>query len=124
MASPRPRLPGRGIDWDFFVDDYDRIRDKIEAVFPQLFADFNKRIRHPGGLHLTIHRASEFGTRLRDAQIFLVFDGLNEDPAAAVANKVLRLATLRSHDQYNTTIYSLDDRYRGVFDGRSGCFHA
>src|SRR5215469_5940548 len=46
-------LPDCGIDWDYFVDDYNRIRDKIEEVFPQLFADFNERIRHPGGFHLT-----------------------------------------------------------------------
>ena len=47
-------LPDCGIDWDFFVADYNRIRDKIEEVFPDLFADFNNRIRQPGGFHLTI----------------------------------------------------------------------
>jgi anaerobic selenocysteine-containing dehydrogenase len=63
-------LPKSGIDWDFFVEDYDRIRDKIEAVFPRLFANFNKRIRRPGGSILQFHRAIGVGTRLRDAQIF------------------------------------------------------
>ena len=115
-------LPASGVDWDFFVDDYDRIRDKIEAVFPQLFADFNKRIRHPGGFHLTIPPRERIWNTSTGRANFLVFDGLNEDPAAAVAKKVLRLATLRSHDQYNTTIYSLNDRYRGVFDGRMVVF--
>jgi len=47
-------LPDCGIDWDSFAADYNRIRDKIEAVFPDLFADFNTRIRQPGGFHLTI----------------------------------------------------------------------
>jgi molybdopterin-dependent oxidoreductase alpha subunit len=47
-------LPDCGIDWDFFAADYDRIRDKIEEVFPDLFADFNKRIRYRGGFHLTV----------------------------------------------------------------------
>ena len=115
-------LPASGIDWDFFVDDYDRIRDKIEAVFPRLFADFNKRIRHPGGFHLTIPPRERIWNTSTGRANFLVFDGLSEDPAAAVAKKVLRLATLRSHDQYNTTIYSLNDRYRGVFDGRMVVF--
>jgi anaerobic selenocysteine-containing dehydrogenase len=46
-------LPSDIIDWDYFVADYDRIRDKIEEVFPDLFAEFNKRIRRPGGFHLT-----------------------------------------------------------------------
>jgi anaerobic selenocysteine-containing dehydrogenase len=52
---------------------------------------------------------------------FMVFPGLGEDPDI-VDPGMLRLATLRSHDQYNTTIYSLDDRYRGVFGGRMVVF--
>ena len=115
-------LPASGVNWDFFVDDYDRIRDKIEAVFPRLFADFNQRIRHPGGFHLTIPPRERIWNTSTGRANFLIFDGLNEDPAAAVAKKILRLATLRSHDQYNTTIYSLNDRYRGVFDGRMVVF--
>ena len=47
-------LRDRGIDWDSYVADYDRIRDKIEAVFPELFAHFNNLIRRPGGFHRTI----------------------------------------------------------------------
>src|ERR1700724_377202 len=47
-------LPDFGIDWDFYAADYNRIRDKIEEVFPELFVDFNARIRQPGGFHLTI----------------------------------------------------------------------
>ena len=114
-------LPASGIDWDFFVDDYDRIRDKIEAVFPRLFADFNQRIRQPGGFHLTIPPRERTWNTTTGRANFLIFDGLSEDPTVADA-KVLRLTTLRSHDQYNTTIYSLDDRYRGVFGGRMVVF--
>src|ERR1700757_1103105 len=66
-------LPRSGIDWDFFVADYDRIRDKIEAVFPALFADFSKRIREPGGFHLPIPpRERIWNTPTRRAN-FLVF---------------------------------------------------
>ena len=114
-------LPASGIDWDFFVDDYDRIRDKIEAVFPRLFADFNQRIRQPGGFHLTIPPRERTWNTTTGRANFLIFDGLSEDPTVADA-KVLRPTTLRSHDQYNTTIYSLDDRYRGVFGGRMVVF--
>ena len=114
-------LPASGIDWDFFVDDYDRIRDKIEAVFPRLFADFNQRIRQPGGFHLTIPPRERTWNTTTGRANFLIFDGLSEDPTVTDA-KVLRLTTLRSHDQYNTTIYSLDDRYRGVFGGRMVVF--
>jgi molybdopterin-dependent oxidoreductase alpha subunit len=114
-------LPASGIDWDFFVDDYDRIRDKIEAVFPGLFADFNKRIRQPGGFHLSIPPRERIWNTSTGRANFLVFDGLTEDPMDA-DGKLLRLTTMRSHDQYNTTIYSLNDRYRGVFGGRMVAF--
>jgi anaerobic selenocysteine-containing dehydrogenase len=114
-------LPQSGIDWDFYVEDYDRIRDKIEAVFPQLFAGFNKRIRQPGGFHLTIPPRERIWNTSTGRANFLVFNGLNEDPAITATN-ALRLTTLRSHDQYNTTIYGLNDRYRGVFGGRMVAF--
>ena len=117
----RATLPDSGIDWTAFEDDYSLIRDKVEAVFPSLFHDFNQRIRQPGGFHLTIPpRDRVWNTPTRRAN-FLVFAGVSEDPP--VKNEaMLRLATLRSHDQYNTTIYGLDDRYRGVFGGRTVVF--
>jgi formate dehydrogenase major subunit len=114
-------LPDCGIDWDSFVADYNRIRDKIEEVFPDLFADFNKRIRQPGGFHLTIPPRQRVWNTATGRANFLVFPGVDEDPPVTDP-AMLRLATLRSHDQYNTTIYSLDDRYRGVFGGRMVVF--
>ncbi|MBV8576966.1 MAG: formate dehydrogenase, partial [Acetobacteraceae bacterium] len=114
-------LPDCGIDWDYFVDDYNRIRDKIEEVFPQLFAGFNERIRRPGGFHLTIPPRERMWNTPTGRANFIVFPGVSEDePVKDPA--MLRLATLRSHDQYNTTIYTLDDRYRGVFGGRMVVF--
>jgi molybdopterin-dependent oxidoreductase alpha subunit len=114
-------LPDCGIDWDFFVADYNRIRDKIEEVFPQLFADFNERVRRPGGFHLTTPPRQRVWETATGRANFLVFPGVDEDrPVSDPA--MLRLATLRSHDQYNTTIYTLDDRYRGVFGGRMVVF--
>jgi molybdopterin-dependent oxidoreductase alpha subunit len=109
-----------GIDWDGLVADYDRIRGKIEIVFPD-FKDFNARIRVPGGFLLNVpasHR--EWRTANKKAN-FLVMEGLCEDPRAREAD-VLTLTTLRAHDQYNTTIYGLNDRYRGVFGRRDVLF--
>jgi formate dehydrogenase major subunit len=86
-----------------------------------LFSDFNRRIRQPGGFHLpTPPRDLVWNTPTGRAN-FLVFEGVAEDPHVDNAS-VLRLATLRSHNQYNTTIYGLDDRYRGVFGGRMVVF--
>jgi molybdopterin-dependent oxidoreductase alpha subunit len=114
-------LPDSGIDWDFFAADYNRIRDKIEEVFPALFAHFNERIRRPGGFHLANPPRQRVWNTATGRANFLIFPGIDENPP--VPNpEMLRLATLRSHDQYNTTIYSLDDRYRGVFGGRMVAF--
>ena len=114
-------LPDCGIDWDFYAADYNRIRDKIEAIFPDLFADFNQRISHPGGFHLTNPPRQRVWNTVTGRANFMVFPGVEEDRSASDP-AMLRLATLRSHDQYNTTIYSLDDRYRGVFGGRMVVF--
>jgi formate dehydrogenase major subunit len=114
-------LPDSGIGWDALKGNYDLIRDKIEAVYPVLFRDFNARIRQPGGFHLDIGpRDLIWDTPNRRAN-FLVAEGLAEDAQTIEANALL-LTTIRSHDQYNTTIYSLNDRYRGVFGGRMVVF--
>jgi molybdopterin-dependent oxidoreductase alpha subunit len=117
----RTTIPNSGIDWPAFEDDYKLIRDKIEAVFPDLFRDFNQRIRQPGGFHLTIPPRSRQWKTPSGRANFLVFEGIEEVPPVNNA-AILRLATIRSHDQYNTTIYSLNDRYRGVFGGRMVVF--
>jgi len=117
----RATIPQSGIDWDALEGNYDLIRDKIEAVYPQLFKDFNARIRQPGGFHLYIGPQERIWDTPAGRANFLVAKGLTEDPPVAAANALL-LTTIRSHDQYNTTIYSLDDRYRGVFGGRMVVF--
>jgi molybdopterin-dependent oxidoreductase alpha subunit len=109
------------IDWSGFEENYDLIRDRIEDVFPSLFGDFNRRIRQPGGFHLTTPPRDRVWNTPTGRANFLVFEGVAEDPPVDDAS-VLRLATLRSHNQYNTTIYGLDDRYRGVFGGRMVVF--
>jgi molybdopterin-dependent oxidoreductase alpha subunit len=113
-------LPDSRVPWMDMVMDYDRIRDGIEAVFPD-FHDFNERIRVPGGFRLPLPPTERiWNTPTRRAQ-FIPLHGVQEDPALA-DHSVLKLATIRSHDQYNTTIYGMDDRYRGVFGRRDVVF--
>lgn len=113
-------LPNTKVQWREMVADYSRIRDKIEAVFPG-FEDFNERVSSPGGFRLPVPAAQrEWKTKSGKAQ-FLVAPGLEEDPRCDKPG-ALTLATLRSHDQYNTTIYSLNDRYRGISGRRDIVF--
>jgi formate dehydrogenase major subunit len=117
----RATLPKSWIDWDALEGNYDLIRDKIEAVFPKLFADFNARIRVPGGFHLYNGPRERVWKTASGRANFLVCAGVEEDPAVPDPAALL-LTTIRSHEQYNTTIYTLDDRYRGVFGGRMVVF--
>ncbi|HEL4237342.1 TPA: FdhF/YdeP family oxidoreductase [Stenotrophomonas maltophilia] len=110
-------LPDSRVDWAACMYDYDHVRDLIAAVYPEIYTGFNERIQAKHGFHLDIPpRRREWPTPNGKANI-LVFPGLEvndvvEDPT------MLRLATVRSHDQYNTTIYSYNDRYRGVYNDR------
>ena len=114
----RATLPESKVDWAGMVDDYDRIRDGIASVFPA-FVDYNARVRVPGGFHLE-NAAAERRWKTADGKAhFLLAPGLDEDPFAA---DLMRLTTVRSHDQYNTTIYGLDDRYRGIHGRRDVVF--
>ncbi|AEM86444.1 FdhF/YdeP family oxidoreductase [Streptomyces violaceusniger] len=100
--------------WEEFEKDYARIRDRIAAVIPG-FEDFNTRVSDPSGFALP-HAP-------RDSRSFPTTTGKANFTAAPVEYPTapegrLLLQTLRSHDQYNTTIYGLDDRYRGIKNGR------
>lgn len=106
--------PGSATPWEEFEKDYATIRDRVSRVVPG-FEDFNARIAHPGGFTLP-HPP-------RDERRFPTATGRANFTAAPVEfpelpEGRLLLQTLRSHDQYNTTIYGLDDRYRGVKGGR------
>ena len=112
-------LPHTRVDWDALVANYDRIREKIQIVYPD-FADFNQRVRQPGGFRLYIAASERKWATPSGKANFLVARGLDEDPALPA--KHLKLTTIRSHDQYNTTIYSLNDRYRGITGRRDVVF--
>ncbi|MFJ4698648.1 FdhF/YdeP family oxidoreductase [Streptomyces sp. NPDC088768] len=106
--------PASPLPWEEFAADYGRVRDRIARVVPG-FEDFNARVARPGGFALP-HAP-------RDERRFPTATGKANFTAAPVeyprppAGRLL-LQTLRSHDQYNTTIYGLDDRYRGITNGR------
>jgi len=101
------------IDWDALCDDYDRIRDLVARVVPGC-ERYNERVREPGGFVLrNAAREREWKTDAGKAR-FVV----HALPAHDLAPGQLLMMTVRSHDQYNTTVYGDDDRYRGVRGGR------
>lgn len=104
-------LPDSGIDWAGLVADYDRIREEISRVV-EGFEDFNRRVRVPGGFHLR-NAARERDWRGIGGRAHFIAH-LPDAPPPAAADGLLTLTTVRSHDQYNTTVYGLRDRYRGV----------
>ncbi len=108
------------VPWEDLVADYDQIREAIEAVFP-IFQAYNARIRQPGGFHLTSPARERIWATPSGRANFLVMRGFDEDPTDKDP-QVLWLTTMRSHDQYNTTLYSRSDRYRGVFGQRDVVF--
>jgi molybdopterin-dependent oxidoreductase alpha subunit len=130
-ASPRllsePVIVGRlakatlgersSVAWDDLTGDYDRIRVKIERVVPG-FEDYNTRVRQPGGFYLPN------GARER---VFKTDNGkakftVHEFPDLKIDDGQFLMMTIRSHDQFNTSVYSGNDRYRGIKHGRRVVF--
>ena len=106
------------VDWRGLQHDYGRIRDHISRVVPG-FEDFNANIERPGGFALP--------NGPRDSRTFDTSDGraqftVNELEVLRPRENELILQTVRSHDQFNTTIYGMDDRYRGIKAGRRVVF--
>ena len=105
------------MEWQGQVDDYDRIREHIEHVVPG-FTQYNRRVREPGGFYLPNGpREGTFPTKSGRAHFTV-----HQIPDHKLGPGQLMLTTLRSHDQFNTTIYGDNDRYRGVFGGRRVVF--
>jgi molybdopterin-dependent oxidoreductase alpha subunit len=113
-------LPRSAVRWGWLVEDYDRIRELI-ATCIEGFEDYNQRIRQPGGFRLPNAASKREWRTATGRATFLVDDSpIGVAPFAGA----LRLTTIRSHDQYNTTIYGYDDRYRGVRGRRDVLFVA
>jgi len=104
-------------DWSGLVADYDRIREHIEHVVPG-FAQYNRRVRDPGGFYLPNGpREGKFTTSSGKAHFTV-----HAIPRHDLHPGELLLTTIRSHDQFNTTIYGENDRYRGIANGRRVLF--
>jgi anaerobic selenocysteine-containing dehydrogenase len=113
------------VDWLAHAGDYTKIRDAIEQTI-EGFDQYNERIQHPGGFHLRVaSRERDWKTDTGKAN-FMVHAVQQDTPIARAkaqhGERLMTLMTTRSHDQYNTTIYALDDRYRGVFGQRRVIF--
>ncbi len=105
------------VDWLGLIENYDRIRQHIEHVIPG-FAQYNRRVREPGGFYLPNGpREGKFTTPSGKAQFTV-----HPIPHHELFEGELLLTTIRSHDQFNTTIYGENDRYRGIKNGRRVVF--
>ena len=108
LLEPSPRLP-----WDAWLADYSRIRSAIEATYPDMFADYEGRMNQPGGFYRgNPARERVWKTESGKAEFTvpecLDATGLEDEPG------LYRLVTLRSNDQFNTTVYGMSDRLRGI----------
>jgi len=108
------RIGRSGIAWQDLAEDYDKVRDMIEASIPG-FEGYNERVRLDGGFYLP--------NPPRDSRTFPTESGyanfrVHDLSGASAGTGRYLMMTIRSHDQYNTTIYGLDDRYRGINKGR------
>jgi molybdopterin-dependent oxidoreductase alpha subunit len=101
------------VNWTHLAGDYDRIREFIAQVVPGC-EDMNRRARQKGGFYLpNAARGDDYKTRTGKANFAVsAIEPVHLEPGQFL------MTTLRSHDQYNTTVYGLDDRYRGIFHGR------
>jgi formate dehydrogenase major subunit len=108
-------LDQSSVDWEAWSNDYALVRDAIAETYPDIFHDFNARMWTPGGFHRPLAaRERKWKTQSGKAE-FAVPETLHEDPDMPERSPGdLRLLTLRSDSQFNTTIYRLDDRFRGI----------
>jgi molybdopterin-dependent oxidoreductase alpha subunit len=101
------------VDWNRMMANYDHIRDAIEKIIPD-FEQYNSRVRQPGGFYLPNGaRERDFRTDTGKARF-----SINQNPDHVLTADEYLMMTIRSHDQYNTTIYGLQDRYRGIHQQR------
>ncbi len=105
------------IDWKAYMKDYSLIRDDIETLIKG-FENYNEQLKNPSGFYLPNGaRIRQFQTASKKAEF-----SINKMSERVLKENELLMMTIRSHDQFNTTIYGLDDRYRGVFNERRVIF--
>ena len=107
---PNPKL-----DWDAWSGDYARVRDAIAGTYPAIFANFNERIKNPQGFDRPLPARERKWATPNGKANFISPRSLSEDPDLPLVREgVLTLITVRSNDQFNTTVYGYNDRLRGI----------
>ncbi len=107
------------VDWDKYANSYDEVRNIIEKVIPG-FEDYNRRVRQPGGFYLPNGpRTGKFETEKHGSKAIF---SVTKTTKHKLADDEYMMTTIRSHDQFNTTIYGFEDRYRGVHGERRVIF--
>ena len=118
VLAPNPK-----VDWDAWVADYSRIREAIERTYPEMFKDFNKRMWIPGGfLRPLAASRREWKTKTGKANFISPQTLTADGETSSDCPDVFQLSTFRSQGQFNTTIYSYRDRFRGVDGTRMAVF--
>lgn len=101
------------VNWEQYAQHYDAIREDIERTIPG-FDQYNERVRQPGGFYLpNCNREGSFDTETAKAQFNIAVA-----ETVTLQEDELLMMTIRSHDQFNTTVYGLNDRYRGIYNER------
>ena len=113
--AKRTLAPNPNVTWDAWANDYSLVRKAIAVTYPEIFHDYERRMWEPGGFHRPLP-ARERVWKTKNGKANIVTPrGLDEDPdMPEVGHDVLRLITLRSNDQFNTTVYGYSDRFRGI----------
>jgi anaerobic selenocysteine-containing dehydrogenase len=106
--APNPKVP-----WEGWANDYATIRDAIERTYPEQFKDFNRRMWQPGGFHRPNSARERVWKTDTGKANFILPPSLTATGFDDAPNR-FRLMTMRSNDQFNTTIYGYDDRFRGI----------
>jgi len=107
--------PNPKVTWDAWADDYSRIRESITETYPEIFWDYSRRMWEPGGFHRPLPARERVWKTENGRANIVTPKGLDEDlDMPEVGHDVLRLITLRSNDQFNTTVYGYSDRFRGI----------
>ncbi|WP_312960522.1 FdhF/YdeP family oxidoreductase [Stutzerimonas nitrititolerans] len=111
------------LDWDAWVGNYDLIREAIAESYPEIFHDFNVRMMEPGGFHRPLGASQRRWDTETGKANFINPPELAADPDTEEGgherHDVLQMMTLRSNDQFNTTVYGYDDRFRGIHGTRA-----
>ena len=116
MPSSPKRLPHNpNVNWDKWAGDYNLVRDAIAETYPAIFAYFNDRIKNPAGFDRPLPARERKWATPNGKANFISPRSLSEDPdLPRVREGVLTLITVRSNDQFNTTVYGYNDRLRGI----------